>query len=63
MKTGEDLQYDAHVREWLMQQYKCEYCDDVAGHCSCLPPLEIIVYNRKGEVVEWSGPIGCRRPD
>jgi len=52
-------QYDSHVYEWYAQQYKCEYCDDAAGYCDCLPPLEVVVYDDKDQVVQWSGPIGC----
>jgi hypothetical protein len=56
-------QHDAHVKAWYTEMYQCKFCKDAAGYCKCLPPAEITVYNHKGQVIDWTGPIGCRCPE
>lgn len=41
----------------------CGYCNDFIGYCRCHPPAETIVYNKSGEAIVWTGPIGCMRPE
>jgi hypothetical protein len=41
----------------------CPYCNDVVGYCACYPPLDVVVYDNYGNAIEWSGPIGCMRPE
>ena len=49
------MEYDPS--EWL-----CDLCSEPVGTfgpvCNCRP-LEILVFDQLGNVVEWSGPIGC----
>jgi len=52
-------QFDAHIQEWLKRQYQCKYCTDAAGYCNCMPPLEIVLYDKDNNIISWTGPIGC----
>lgn len=60
-------QYDAHVKTYYLYWFTCEFCGTPVGTfgliCGCLPPLQIVVYNDLGVVVEYSGPIGCLSPE